>query len=425
MSKTALLALISIPLLTGGTPVGHPERVATPVPQARAVQTGSIVDAANAFLGSLSADQRKRAEFPFAFQKAATLAQFERTGGGPGGPGGGGPGGRGPGGSDEGRGPGGGPPGGQGGGPGRGQGGPGGGPGGRGGGFGGFVGERYGQSVWSNYPVSDVPRPGLQLGDLSEPQRAAAMRLLQAMLSPKGYRKVQETMGSDQALSEQGQRFASGTAVYTLGVFGTPSATKPWMVQFGGHHLGLNVTIVGERGTLAPTLTGAQPAVYKDKEGRTVRALAAENDKAFALLGSLDAAQRKAAILDYEVGDLMLGPGQDGKTIVPEGLKGSAMTAKQRAMLLDLVAEWAGIVNDAYAGPHLKEIEAGLGETYFAWSGPTTHAPGRNGSAYYRIQGPRVVIEFSPQGVGGDPTNHVHTVYRDPADEYGRGFVKP
>ena len=427
MNKTALLALISVPVLSRGTHIGQPDPSAT---HARAMQTQTIVVAATAFLHSLTAEQRKRVEFPFPDQKTATLARFERKGGF-GGPGGGGPSGGGPGG---GRGRGGGPgggPGGQGGPPGGppGQGGPGGGPGGRGPGGGGpggfaFVGEQYGQAVWSNYPVSDVPRPGLKLGELSENQRAAAMRLLQVMLSPKGYRKVQETMGSDQALSEQGQRFESGIAAYTLGVFGTPSTKEPWMVQFGGHHLGLNVTIVGERGTLAPTLTGAQPAVYKDEEGRTVRALAAENDKAFALLGALNAAQRKAATLDYEVGDLMLGPGQDGKTIVPEGLKGSAMNAKQKAMLLDLVSEWAGIVNDAYAKPHLAEIKAGLDETYFAWSGPTTHEPGRNGSSYYRIQGPKVIIEFSPQGVGGDLTNHVHTVYRDPANEYGRGFLK-
>lgn len=57
------------------------------------------------------------------------------------------------------------------------------------------------------------------------------------------------------------------------------------------------------------------------------------------------------------------------------------------------------------------------------WSGPITHQPGRNGSSYYRIQGPRLLIEFSPQGVGGDPTLHVHTVYRDPTNEYGIAYT--
>ena len=86
-----------------------------------------------------------------------------------------------------------------------------------------FVGERYGQAVWSNYPVSDVPRPGVRLGALTSAQRGAAMRLLQALLSPQGYRKILEIMGSDQALSDQGQPFASGTAAYTIAIFGKPT----------------------------------------------------------------------------------------------------------------------------------------------------------------------------------------------------------
>ena len=114
-----------------------------------------------------------------------------------------------------------------------------------------------------------------------------------------------------------------------------------------------------------------------------------------------------------------MGPGQAGKQIAPEGLKASAMDDKQKAMLLNVIAQWSGIVNAAYATPRMAEVKADLNETYFAWSGPTTHEAGKNGSSYYRIQGPRLVIEFSPQGVGGDPTMHVHTIYRDPTNDYG------
>ena len=32
------------------------------------------------------------------------------------------------------------------------------------------------------------------------------------------------------------------------------------------------------------------------------------------------------------------------------------------------------------------------------------------------MQGLRIVIEFSPQGVSGDSTMHVHTIYRDPTN---------
>lgn len=156
-----------------------------------------------------------------------------------------------------------------------------------------------------------------------------------------------------------------------------------------------------------------------------VRVLAGESDKAFALLDSLDETQRKQAILPYRVEDLVQGPGHDGETLVPEGIRGDALNATQKQALMDIITEWAGIINEAYAAPRLAEIRAGLDQTWFAWSGPTTHEPDRNGSSYYRIQGPRLLIEFSPQGVGGDPTLHVHTVYRDPTDRYGSRFTHP
>ncbi|RYY18100.1 MAG: DUF3500 domain-containing protein [Alphaproteobacteria bacterium] len=381
-----------------------------------AAKTRVVVEVAAAFLKTLDPDQRSKVQLPFTLLKTASLASFPRTAplGGPGGLGAPGrPGGSGgplPGGPDAHQG---GPSGDRPKGPGRG---PGIGP------MPGFVGERYGQAVWSNYPVSDVPRPGIQLGKLNAPQRAAALRLLQTLLSARGYQTVREIMGSDQALSEQGQRFASGEAVYTIAILGTPSATTPWMVEFGGHHLGLNVVIAGSHGVMTPTLEGAQPSIYT-AGGKTVRVLAAENDKAFALLDALDPGQRRKAILNYEVGDLVLGPGHAGQAIVPEGLKASAMTPRQRALLLDLIGEWAGVIDGAYAKAPMDEIREGLDETWFAWSGATTHAAGRNGSAYYRIQGPKLVIEFSPQGVGGDPTMHVHTMYRDPTNDYGVAYT--
>jgi len=93
-------------------------------------------------------------------------------------------------------------------------------------------------------------------------------------------------------------------------------------------------------------------------------------------------------------------------------------------LLMDLISEWACMVNDFYAGPRLVEIKTTLDETLFAWSGPTTHETGRNGASYFRIQGPKVFIEFSPQQPGGDLTQHVHTIYRDPTNAYGRASVE-
>ena len=182
----------------------------------------------------------------------------------------------------------------------------------------------------------------------------------------------------------------------------------------GGHHLAINLTLAGSDATMAPSLPAAQPATYT-VEGRTVRPLGKENDKSFALINALDTTQRSQAILPYRVADLVLGPGQDGRVIQPEGIRASALSPAQQTMLLEIVREWAGIVNDAFAEPRMAEIRANLRETSFAWSGPTTE----DSAAYFRIQGPTLVIEYAPQG----SLDHIHTIYRDPTNDYGAKFV--
>jgi hypothetical protein len=68
----------------------------------------------------------------------------------------------------------------------------------------------------------------------------------------------------------------------------------------------------------------------------------------------------------------------------------------------------------------LDEIVEGLQDTGFAWCGSTTHRLDRKGATYFRIQGPKLIIEFSPHQPGVDSTMHVHTIYPDLAIAYGR-----
>jgi hypothetical protein len=298
---------------------------------------------------------------------------------------------------------------------------------------------------WSNFPVSMVPRAGISMKEMTPAQRSAAMALVASALSPRGFEKVQEIMQGDEVLKNNesngpqagrgggppppgrggggggrgGGGLMFGSDLYFLSILGAPSEKDPWMLQFGGHHLALNITIIGERGILTPTLTGAQPALYT-LNGKTVRPLGQESDKALALLNALDENQKKQAILSYRLADLVLGPGQDGKTIQPEGLKASSMSEKQRAMLIDVIAEWSGIVHENAAAARMAQLKAEINDTWFAWSGPVTANPGSNIAAYYRIQGPHLVIEYAPQTLGGDPSLHVHTMYRDPTNDYGR-----
>jgi hypothetical protein len=270
---------------------------------------------------------------------------------------------------------------------------------------------------WSNLPVTMVPRNGIRLGDLTEKQRAAALATLAAVLSKGGYQKVIDVMNADDQLVQgKDNRMRFGTDNFYLALFGKPSPARPWMVQFGGHHLGLNVTVVGKDTVLTPTHTGVQPDVFT-RDGKKVRPLGPENDLAFKLINQLDARQRAEAVRGDKPRNLALGPGQDGKTVAPEGIKGSALTEEQRGLLLELIGAWVNMLPDAAAARRLAEIRGQLADTTFAWYGPT--APGR--AAYYRIQGPTVVIEYAPQG----GTSHIHTVIRDPKNDYGKELTTP
>ena len=304
---------------------------------------------------------------------------------------------------------------------------------------------------WSNLPSPIFQREGVRLGDLTAPQRAAVMTLLETALSRAGYQKVRDIMRGDETLRQngaangpggrgqaaagrgpggpppdgQGRGRGRGTPggggvvfgedQYYLAFLGAPSATEPWMLQFGGHHLAINLTLGGSQASLTPSHTAAQPATFT-VEGRTVRPLGAENDKGFALINALDSAQRSQAILNYRVADLVLGPGQDGRTIQPEGIRATALNTAQQSMLRELIREWTGIMTDAYAEPRMAEITTNLPQTYFAWSGPTTSGS----AAYFRIQGPTLVIEYAPQ----NGVDHIHTIYRDPTNDYGAKFAR-
>ena len=148
-----------------------------------------------------------------------------------------------------------------------------------------------------------------------------------------------------------------------------------------------------------------------------MRPLGRESDTAFKLMDALDEKQRAQAIIgERPQGELLLGPGRDGKTIEPKGIKGSALTTDQQALLLDVIGAWVNIVEPDAAAARLAAIKEKIGETYFAWSGPTE----KGKAAYFRVQGPTVVIEYAPQG----GTDHIHTVIRNPEDEYGAGSAK-
>src|SRR5437879_3939682 len=125
---------------------------------------------------------------------------------------------------------------------------------------------------WSNLPTGIFQRNGLRLGDLTEPQRRAALAVVAAALSRDGYQKITEIMNGDEVLKNAGGEGTGGRQgrggvrfgldEYYIALLGAPSTSAPWMLQFGGHHLAINVTVVGAQNVMTPSLPATQPAKY-------------------------------------------------------------------------------------------------------------------------------------------------------------------
>jgi hypothetical protein len=266
---------------------------------------------------------------------------------------------------------------------------------------------------WSNLPPGLYERQGLQIANLTDKQINAFLAIMKATLSTEGYnRVVAEWTADDQLAGGGGGNY--GKKYYYLAIIGEPSKTETWQWQFGGHHITVNATIHGDNLSLTPSFIGAQPAKYTSGSS-TVRPLGDIEDEAFALVGSLERSEKSKAVLGSSAIDLVLGPGEDCKTIQSEGLAGSAMSSAQQAALLKLINHYGGLANDEDAAVRETQLKSDLAKTYFAWYGPTA----AGSAAYFRVTGPHIVIEYSPQSMGGDAANHIHGIYRDPTNDYG------
>lgn len=274
---------------------------------------------------------------------------------------------------------------------------------------------------WSNLPSGIYQRAGLRMGDLSDRQKEALFEVIAATLSRKGYQQVIDNVKGDEVLNSGGRRgrVIFGEAEYYFSILGVPSRTEPWMWQFGGHHLAINATIFGDSIVLAPSLTGGQPISYS-LDGKNVVQMQDEVARAFALVNALTPEQQAQAILANQFGDLLLGPGKDDAKAPEEGIQGAALSQEQKSMLLALIEERVGLLNDEDASGRMAEIESHLNETHFCWKGPTN----AGAAAYYRVQSPVFVMEYAPQQLGDRAAEHIHAMYRDPANDYGAALLK-
>jgi hypothetical protein len=264
-------------------------------------------------------------------------------------------------------------------------------------------------------------RKGLPLREMTAYQKHLASALLSAGLSQTGYIKAVTIMSLEDVLKtlENASDEYRNPEKYFFSIFGVPSATDPWGYRVEGHHLSQNYTVVDGKAIDGPSFFGANPAEVRQGPRKGLRTLAAEDDLGFALIQSLDAPQRKVAVVDPSAyKDILTAASRKAAlTGQPSGFSASSMSAKQFDALRDLLDEYARNMRGSLAERRAGQIVKAGKEIFFAWSGGID----RGSPHYYRVHAPSFLIELDDTQ---DHANHIHSVWRDFNGDFGADLLK-
>jgi len=300
---------------------------------------------------------------------------------------------------------------------------------------------------------------GLTFHQQRPAQHRLVMKLLASGLSEAGYTTVATVLGLENVLDRTegftvdfGWERGRDPGRYFLRVFGEPGGRAPWGWRFGGHHVSLNNLVVDGRVVAStPCFIGADPASAPLLGGAALRPLGVAEDLARELVRSLrpELASR-AVLLDRAPDDIVGansprigngtdrsglwrpgGPHTDPKaatpasglhgadqdavaiTAEPKGVAGAELDAAQRELLHALLGTYLDRVPPGVSPLPRYDDPAELDAVHVAWAGSTVP----DEPHYYRLQGPRLLVEWDNTQRG---VNHAHAVWRDPEADFGR-----
>ncbi len=146
--------------------------------------------------------------------------------------------------------------------------------------------------AWSNIHTF-VMRHGVPLDECSDQQRQAALELLRATCSARGFALARDVMRLNDSLGElTGRREEYGEWYYWLSIFGQPSTSAPWGWQIDGHHLIVNGFVLGDQIVVSPAFLGSEPTAFASG----ARVFEAEEQRGLAFARGLTSAQRGPAM---------------------------------------------------------------------------------------------------------------------------------
>lgn len=291
---------------------------------------------------------------------------------------------------------------------------------------------------WTNLPVGLVPRSGVQYGSLSDSSRIAFHEVLTSILSSQGYLKLTSIMQLDDILNALYQQSFDKKEItpealrrmqdlkwahenYFISIWGKPDNKDPWGINFGGHHIALNLTLSGNSISVSPLFIGTDPAQVKSSKYAGWRILSKEEDYGFMLLNFLSASQKARAILSEAVPkDIITNPKSSQRITSYYGISASEFNEDQLAVLNLLIQEYTHDFEHSTAHRLYDQIvKTGFDKVYFAWVGGKE----RNTPHYYIVNGPDFLIEYDNVGFQNDG-NHIHAILREKGNDFGEDILK-
>jgi hypothetical protein len=301
--------------------------------------------------------------------------------------------------------------------------------------------------AWSNPEF--LLRPfGLRLEEVNDNISASILSVMEATLSPEGYKKALAAMRINHFLGEICQvPNIMNKGSYNFLLFGDHSADRPWGWSFYGHHLCLSVFLNGPQIIISPTFTGAEPNVIDEGEWAGTHILNIEGDLGLRLMQSLpDELKTEARIFKLmrdpgmlQTGDLtkdrwnqddqrhLCGAFRDNRIVPLEGILVADFTAEQQQLVLDITEHFVLYLPERARKMRLEQVRSHFSSTFFSWIGGW----GIDDPFYYRIQSPVIIMEFDHHSglflTNSEPAKfHIHTVLRTPnAGDYGCALKMP
>jgi Protein of unknown function (DUF3500) len=258
-------------------------------------------------------------------------------------------------------------------------------------------------------------RLGARLGDMPRASRRCLYQLLELVLSDHTFAQVGMIMGGETWISWSSRwQKDQQPDDYFFVVFGDPRNSDPWVWRFEGHHVSITAAIADGQVILSPVFLGASPATYVHRDAVIFSPLAAETELARAAIMAMDPHDRALTQVSLQAPqEIRFGSAPRVAKLEAVGLPASRLTAAPQQLLDDLVETYISRSTQVIAEQQRQRIK--VVPRHFAWFGGLQ--PGQE--CHYLLQiGDLMLIEYGNNSHGESSANHVHTIIRQPLNEF-------